>query len=97
MSTLWAFLLWFGDNWLLIPWGASVIAAYIYGGKRLALIVATLGLGAFAYRKGIQHEREYRDESTAKVEKRREDAFKEIDNRGTNRDDVLERLRRNDY
>ena len=97
MNTLWAFLHWFGDNWLLIPWGASVIAAYIYGGKRLALIVATLSLGAFAYRKGIQHEREYRDESTAKVEKRREDAFKEIDNRGTNRDDVLERLRRNDY
>ena len=97
MSSLWAFLHWFGDNWLLIPWGASIIAAYIYGGKRLALIVATLGLGAFAYRKGIQHEREYRDESTAKVEKRREDAFEEIDNRGTNRDDVLERLRRNDY
>ena len=97
MSTLWAFLLWFGDNWLLIPWGASVIAAYIYGGKRLALIVATLGLGAFAYRKGIQHEREYRDERTAKVEKRRKNAFEEINNRGTNRDDVLERLRRNDY
>ena len=97
MSNLWTFLHWFGDNWLLIPWGASVIAAYVYGGRRLALIVATLGLGAFAYHKGIQHEREYRDESTAKVEKRREDAFKEIDNRGTNRDDVLERLRRNDY
>jgi hypothetical protein len=97
MSTLWAFLHWFSDNWLLIPWGASVIVAYIYGGKRLALIVATLGLGAFAYRKGIQHGREYRDERTAKVEKRRENAFKEIDNRGTNRDDVLERLRQNDY
>ena len=97
MSTLWAFLHWFSDNWLLIPWGASVIVAYIYGGKRLALIVATLGLGAFAYRKGIQHEREYRDERTAKVGKRRENAFKEIDNRGTNRDDVLERLRQNDY
>ena len=97
MNNLWPFLLWFGDNWLLIPCGASVIAAYIYGGKRLALIVATLGLGAFAYRKGIQHECENRDESTAKVEKRREDAFEEIDNRGTNRDDVLERLRRNDY
>ena len=97
MSTLWAFLHWFGDNWLLIPWGVSVVAAYVYGGRRLALIVATLGLGAFAYRKGIQHEREYRDESTAEVEKRRENAFEEIDNRGTSRDDVLERLRRNDY
>ena len=74
MSALWTFLHWFSDNWLLIPWGASVIAAYIYGGKRLALIVATLGLGAFAYRKGIQHEREYRDERTAEVEKRRENS-----------------------
>ena len=53
MSTLWAFLHWFSDNWLLIPWGASVVTAYVYGGRRLALIVATLGLGAFAYRKGI--------------------------------------------
>ena len=97
MSSLWSFLHWLSDNWLLIPWGASVVAAYVYGGKRLALIVATLGLGAFAYRKGIQHEREYRDERTAKVVKRRENAFKEIDNRGTNRDDVVERLRRNDY
>ena len=97
MNNLWPFLHWFGDNWLLIPWGASVVAAYVYGGRRLALIVATLGLGAFAYRKGIQHEREYRDERTVKVEKRRENAFEEIDNRGTNRDDVLERLRRNDY
>ena len=97
MSNLWAFLHWFSDNWLLIPWGVSVVIAYVYGGRRLALIVATLGLGAFAYRKGIQHEREYRDENTAKVEKRRENAFEEIDNRGTNRDDVLERLRRNDY
>ena len=97
MSTLWTFLHWFSDNWFLILWGASVVTAYVYGGKRLALIVATLGLGAFAYRKGIQHEREYRDERTAEVEKRRENAFKEIDNRGTSRDDVLERLRRNDY
>ena len=97
MSTLWTFSHWLLDNWLLIPWGASVVTAYVYGGRRLALIVATLGLGAFAYRKGIQHERAYRDERTAEVEKRRKDAFKEIDNRGTNRDDVLERLRRNDY
>lgn len=97
MSTLWAFLHWLSDNWLLIPWVASVVAAYVYGGRRLALIVATLGLGAFAYRKGIQHEREYRAERTAEVEKRRENAFEEIDNRGTNRDDVIERLRRNDY
>ena len=97
MSTLWTFLHWFSDNWFLILLGASVVTAYVYGGKRLALIVATFGLGAFAYRKGIQHERAYRDERTAKVEKRRKDAFEEIDNRGTSRDDVLERLRRNDY
>ena len=97
MNNLWAFLHWLSDNWLPILWGASVVIAYVYGGRRLALIVATLGLGAFAYRKGIQHEREYRDESTAKVEKKRENAYDEIENRGTNRDDVLERLRRNDY
>lgn len=97
MSTLWAFLHWFSDNWLLIPWGVSVVVAYIYGGRRLALIVLTLGLGAFAYNKGGKNERERNNERVAEVEKKRENAYDEIENRGTNRDDVLERLRDNCY
>ena len=97
MSTLWAFLHWLSDNWLLIPWGASVVVAYIYGGKRLALVVLTLGFAAFAYNKGGKDERERNNELVAEVEKKRENAYDEIENRGTNRDDVLERLRNNDY
>lgn len=97
MSTLWGLLSWFLDNWPLIPWGAGVVLAYIYGGKRLALVVLTLGLGAFAYRKGVQNTKDAYADRVADVKERRENAFDEIDNRGTNRDDILERLRDNGY
>jgi len=97
MSTLWTLLSWFLDNWLLIPWGAGVVLAYIYGGKRLALVVLTLGLGAFAYQKGVQNTENTYKERAADVKERRKNAFDEIDNRGTNQRDILERLRDNGY
>ena len=97
MSTLWTFSHWLLDNWLLIPWGVGVVVAYIYGGKRFAPMVLTFGLAAFAYTKGGKDERKRNKERVATVEKKRENAYDEIENRGTNRDDVLERLRRNDY
>lgn len=97
MIALWSFLHWLLDNWLLIPWGVGVMVAYIYGGRRLALIILTLGFAAFAYNKGGKDERERNNEWVTEVEKKRENAFDEIENRGTNRDDVLERLRDNRY
>ena len=97
MIDIWSFLHWLLDNWLLIPWGVGVVVAYIYGGKRLALVALTLGLSAFAYTKGGKDERERNNERVTKVEKKRENAYDKIKNRGTNHDDVLERLRRNDY
>lgn len=97
MITLWSFLHWFLDNWFLIPWGIGVIVAYVYGGRRLALIVLTLGLGVFAYNKGGKDARKHNNIRNAEIEKKRENAYDSIENRGTNRDDVLERLRNNDY
>lgn len=97
MSTLWTLFSWFLDNWLLIPWGAGVVVAYIYGGKRLALVVLTLGLGAFAYRKGVQNTKNAYQKRAEDVMERRENAFDEIDNRDTNQRDIVERLRNNSY
>jgi len=93
----WTLLSWFGDNWLLIPWGAGVVVAYIYGGKKLAIVVLTLGFGMVAYRKGASHERDNHEKRAKKINEDRENAYDEIDNRRTNRDNVLERLRDNDY
>ncbi len=97
MSMIWSLLSWFLDNWLLIPWGAGLVLAYIYGGKRLAFVVLTLGFGAFAYQKGIQNERDALEKRVADVKERRENAFEEIDNRATDKRDLLNRLRDGGY
>lgn len=91
--TSWAFLSWFLDNWLLVLWGASIIAAYVYGGRYAALAVVTLGFGLFMYNRGKSDV----NKQAKKVEQRRENAYDQIDNRGTDRDDVIERLRKRNY
>ena len=92
MST-WSFFLWFLDHWLLILWVVSVIAAYIYGGRTAALAVFTLGVAAFAYNKGKSDNNKH----TQKVDQERENAYKQIDNRGTTSGNVIERLRNKSY
>ena len=91
--TTWAFLSWFLDNWLLVLWGASIVVAYVYGGKTLAFAVFTLGAATIAYNRGKSSVNKH----AQKVERERENAYKEIDNRGTNRSDVIERLRKRSY
>ena len=95
--SLWDFFSWFLDYWLLLVWGAGVVVAYIYGGRNLALVVLTLGVGSFAYTQGRKSAREEHDKRAANIERKRENAYDEIDNRDTNRDDVIDRLRKHDY
>lgn len=95
--TLWDFLSWIKEYWLLILWGAGAVVAYIYGGRNLALVVLTLGIGSFAYSSGRKSAREEHDKRAAKIKEKRENEYEKIDNRGTNRDDVIERLRKHDY
>lgn len=97
MITIWSLFLWFLENWLLIYWLIGTIAAYIYGGRNLALIVLTLGLAAFMYNKGGKDERNLNNEKVAKVEKKRKNAYNKIENRGTSRNDIVDRLRNNGY
>ena len=84
-----AFLLWLIDHWLLMVWGAGIVLAYVYGGRYAALLVATLGFGAFMYNRGKSEV----NKKGKEIEEKRENAYDEIDNRGTDRDDVVERLR----
>ena len=90
---IWSSFLWFLEHWWLILWAAGVVVAYIYGGRNLAFVVLTLGVGAFAYNRG-----KYDVNKHAKdVEAKRENAYNEIENRGTDRDDVIERLRKHGF
>ena len=90
---MWSLLLWFLEHWWLILWAAGVVVAYIYGGRTLAFVVLTLGVGAFAYNWGKSDVNKHAKE----VEEKRENAYREIENRGTDRDDVIDRLRKHGF
>ena len=91
--TTWAFLSWFLDNWFFVLWGASIVVAYVYGGKTLAFVIFTFGATTIAYNRGKSSVNEH----AQKVDRERENAYKDIDNRATNRSDVIERLRKRSY
>ena len=86
---MWGYFTWLLDYWLLVVWAVGVVVAYIYGGRYAALVVATLGFGSFMYNRGKSDV----NKRAKEVEQKRENAYDQIDNRGTDRDDVVERLR----
>ena len=90
---MWSFLSWLLEYWLIIVWGAGIVVAYIYGGRYAALVVATLGFGSFMYNRGKSDV----NKRAKEVEQKRENAYDQIDNRGTDRDDVVERLRKRTF
>lgn len=94
---IWSLLSWFMEYWLLVVWGVGVIVAFFVGGWRLALVVATLGVGSVAYNAGRKTERDNAQKRVEKITKERENAYDQIDARGTDRNDVIERLRGNDF
>lgn len=91
---MWWFL-W--ENWLLVLAVLAVVVAYIIGGWRLALGVASLGLGMVLYRQGHKDaQKEYRERAD-RIEEKRQDAYDEIDRRNTSGQHVRDRLRSGDY
>jgi len=82
-----------GEFW---PWAAliaAVVGAYVYGGQRLAILVAALGTVAGTYLKGRRDESAKAAEAARKIREKREKAYAEIDARRSTADDVAERLR----
>lgn len=90
---MWGYFTWLLEHWLFVVWAIGVVVAYIYGGRYAALVVATLGFGSFMYNRGKSDV----NKRAKEVEQKRENAYEEIDNRGTGRDDVVERLRKHDF
>ena len=90
---MWGYVTWLLEHWLLVVWAVGVVVAFIYGGRYAALVVATLGFGSFMYNRGKSDV----NKRAKEVEQKRENAYEEIDNRGTGRDDVVERLRKHDF
>ena len=90
---MWGYVTWLLDYWLLVVWAAGVVVAYVYGGRYAALAVATLGFGSIMYNRGKSDV----NKRAKEVEQKRENAYDQIDNRGTDRDDVVERLRKRNY
>ena len=90
---MWGYLTWLLEHWLLVVWATGVVVAYVYGGRYAALVVATLGFGSFMYNRGKSDV----NKRAKEVEQKRENAYDQIDNRGTDRDDVVERLRNRTY
>lgn len=85
---MWGYLTWLLEHWLLVVWAAGVVVAYVYGGRYAALVVATLGFGSFMYNRGKSDV----NKRAKEVEQKRENTYDQIDNRGTDRDDVVGRL-----
>ena len=93
MDVIW----WTLNNWLLVAYGAVILAAYALGAWRLALGVATLGGGVLLYRQGHKDAERTHEERADRIEQEREDAYRKIDERGTTGGDVHDRLRDGDY
>lgn len=88
---------WLFENWMLVAYAVAVVVAYVIGGWRLALGVATLGAGVMLYRQGHKDAERQHDQRADDIERRRRDAYEEIDARGTDGSDVSERLLKGDY
>lgn len=84
---------WLLQNWLLVLAVAAVLTAYVVGGWRLALGVATLGLGVLMYRQGHKDANARAD----RINQERRDAYREIDERGATGSDAIDRLRDGGY
>lgn len=86
-------LWWMLEHWWLVLGIIAVAVAYIVGGWRLALAVATLGVGWRVYSAGRRHGR---DEIERRDDARRDylkEKYDEIDNRPRNPADAYQRLR----
>lgn len=90
-------MMWLLENWLVVVYLAAIGGGYAIGGWRLALGVATFGAGVLLYRQGYKDNERAHEERAERIEQEREDAYRKIDERGTSGDDVVDRLRKNNY
>lgn len=92
---------WAWNNaWWIIPgmaYASVIIGAWVFLGRAAAIAVATAGIAHLAFISGGRRERSGHDKRANDIETKREDAYREIDDRKYDRNDAADRLRRNDY
>jgi hypothetical protein len=82
--------------WLIVAVALAVAAYFHFGWKGLLVAVASI-LAVFGYGKGRRDATRQHDARADNIERKREDAYAQIDNRGTTKSDAAERLRKGDY
>lgn len=94
-------IVWIWENaWWVIPATAYAIAifvAWVFLGRSAAVALATACIGHLAFIAGGRRERSDHDARAKNIETKREDAYREIDDRKYDRSDASKRLRSNDY
>lgn len=86
-----------GDYWPVVALIIAVVAAYIYGSQRMAVLVGVIGLAIVGYLKGRKDANARAEKIAREISEKREKAYEKIDARNTSRDDVAERLRKRNY
>ena len=66
-------------------------------GRQLLIPVGIIFTTLLAYWSGKRNERNAQEERTKKISQKREQAYRDIADRNTDRDDVVDRLQRNDF
>lgn len=92
---------WILENaWWIIPataYAVAILVTWAFLGRSAAVALATAGIGHLAFIAGGRRERSDHDARARNIETKREDAYREIDDRKYDRSDASKRLRRNDY
>lgn len=82
-----------GEFWPVAVLIAVVVAAYVYGGQRLALIAGAIATTLLVYLRGRRDGKQAIEKATQVIREKREKAYDKIDDRRTGADDVARRLR----
>lgn len=94
LTVLFYFLLQlFGEFWPVALLIAIVVAAYVYGGSRLAMIAGATITALLVYLRGRRDEKQALEKAAKEIRQKREKAYEKIDDRRTGVDDVARRLR----
>ena len=87
----------FGEFWPWVLVLVAVLAAYIYGGERLAILVGVIGFAVGFYLKGRKDQAAKAKREAQEIREKREKAYEQIDARGTSAAYVSERLRKRSF
>lgn len=81
------------EYWFIVAWLIAIVVAFHFGGRPLAMMVATGGLVAVGYLLGKKTVRDSQKETARVINEKREKEYAKIDARRTTAVDASKRLR----